>query len=252
VVPGIASRCQAPGAPRADPPPAFGVCQAWSVAVLFCDLDDTLIDRAAGFRSWATAFLERHDVSAERSGEVAWLAAEDRDGSRPRDELLEAARARYAITQPVESLVRTYRGEFPSYIPLPAPATLAALELARRQGWKTALVTNGTADQQAKIAHAGLAGYLDACVISAVAGCRKPDPEIFRIAAARCGGTLDGGWMVGDSADADVAGALASGVRSVWIDRGRPWPERTFAPTLSAATFAAAVDAIVAARVTGP
>ncbi|WP_240971845.1 MULTISPECIES: HAD family hydrolase [unclassified Microbispora] len=30
-----------------------------------------------------------------------------------------------------------------------------------------------------------------------------------------------GGWMIGDSLVADIAGGRAAGLRTVWIDRGR-------------------------------
>ncbi|GAA2731322.1 HAD hydrolase-like protein [Actinocorallia aurantiaca] len=34
----------------------------------------------------------------------------------------------------------------------------------------------------------------------------------------------DGGWMVGDSATADITGGRTAGLKTCWISRGRPWP----------------------------
>jgi FMN phosphatase YigB (HAD superfamily) len=47
---------------------------------------------------------------------------------------------------------------------------------------------------------------------------------IFAVAAHRCGTTLSGGgWMIGDSPTADVAGGAGAGLSTIWISRGRPW-----------------------------
>lgn len=95
------------------------------------------------------------------------------------------------------------------------------------------------------MARAGLDGLIDACCVSELVGHRKPDPAISRIAADRCGDRIDGSWVIGDSPQADIGGAVAAGIDSVWIARGRRWSQPAFAPTLQAAGFAQAVDAIL-------
>ncbi|MFJ8826807.1 HAD hydrolase-like protein [Streptomyces sp. NPDC102467] len=47
--------------------------------------------------------------------------------------------------------------------------------------------------------------------------------------------------MVGDSAAADVGGALKLGLRTAWVTRGRPWTEPAFAPTHLAPDTASAI-----------
>ncbi|MGV9376512.1 HAD family hydrolase [Nonomuraea sp. NPDC003707] len=50
---------------------------------------------------------------------------------------------------------------------------------------------------------------------------RKPEVDLFRIAAQRCGGTLGkGGWMIGDNLIADIQGGQMAGLRTIWINRG--------------------------------
>lgn len=111
------------------------------------------------------------------------------------------------------------------------------------------VVTNGVAHQQeAKIRMTGLDRYLADWVISGDVGVRKPDPEIFEIAAERARVRLGGGWMVGDSPEADIHGASALGLRTVWLHRGRPWTERRFSPTRTADGPIAALAAVMAAR----
>jgi FMN phosphatase YigB (HAD superfamily) len=194
--------------------------------VLFVDLDNTLVDRTAGFRAWAAATLPDADP--------AWLDAEDRDGFQPREEFFTAVKARYGLAGSIESLVDAYRRDQPAFVPPPPAETLAALTAVRAAGWKIAIVTNGATAQQTRVA-APLLPYVDAVCISEQVGVRKPDPEIFRIAARMCGEPHVSGWMIGDSPQADIGGAVAAGLCSVWIDRGREWSEPDFAPTVIAA-----------------
>ncbi|MGI5162240.1 HAD family hydrolase [Microbispora sp. CA-102843] len=103
-----------------------------------------------------------------------------------------------------------------------SPSTAGVL---RASGWRVAIVTNGTADNQlGKIRQTGLAEVVDAYALSGLEGIRKPDVGLFEIAAKRCGVALaEGGWMIGDNLTADIAGGRAAGLRTIWIDRGI-WP----------------------------
>jgi putative hydrolase of the HAD superfamily len=110
------------------------------------------------------------------------------------------------------------------------------------------VVTNGTVPQQEhKLRHTGLDREVAGWVISEGAGIRKPDPEIFRLAAAKAGQPLDGAWMIGDSAEADISGARLAGIEAVWLHRGRRWPLTDFQPGHMAGSFAGAVDIVLGA-----
>jgi putative hydrolase of the HAD superfamily len=205
-------------------------------------LDNTLVDRAEGFRLWAQRFV------AERSldlAELPWLEAADGDGFKPRAEFFAEVSERYAISEPIADLVAAYRIDYPQCIPAPSEETRAALLGLRTLGWKIGIVTNGSPTQEAKITGTGLDQLVDGWVISEVVGVRKPEPAIFRTAAEICGCPLRGGWLVGDSAEADIAGAAASELSSAWISRGRTWTEPAYSPTLIAGSVAEAVSAIL-------
>lgn len=90
------------------------------------------------------------------------------------------------------------------------------------------IVTNGVPDlQQMKIDHCGVRHLFQAAVISGGIDCGKPDPGIFRHICAELGVELHECVMIGDNPARDVAGAIASGMRSVWVSRGgRPRDER--------------------------
>ena len=65
----------------------------------------------------------------------------------------------------------------------------------------------------------GLDGLLDGTVTSAEAGSRKPDPGIFGAALELAGCEPSEALHVGDTAEEDVAGARAAGIRPLLIDR---------------------------------
>jgi putative hydrolase of the HAD superfamily len=90
-----------------------------------------------------------------------------------------------------------------------------------------ALVTNGASClQREKFAASGLSDYFDVVVVSAEFGVGKPDPSIFRHALSRLGSNAERAVMVGDSLSRDVDGAIAAGLRAVWLNRlGSPRPD---------------------------
>lgn len=99
---------------------------------------------------------------------------------------------------------------------------------------------------------AGLRERLDALAISHDLGVRKPRPEIFAAALDALGVSPAEAIHVGDSLDADVLGAAAAGLRTVWITRCLADPAAARARTPAARpdwTVAdlAEVEAIVAA-----
>ncbi|WP_280666346.1 MULTISPECIES: HAD family hydrolase [unclassified Kitasatospora] len=217
--------------------------------LLLLDLDNTLLPRDSAFQAWAKGFLSEYKLPPT---EVDWLSTIDGGGYVPRSTVLGAAKRRYGLDLSMEFLLAHYRRGINSHIACPS-SHIEALSSARTAGWMLAIVSNGgTGPQLEKIRRTGLAALVDAWVVSEEAGCAKPDPLIFEIAAQRCGISLSTDWtaqtwMVGDHAPADIAGAAAAGIRNVWLHHGRPWPELGYRPTLSARDVPEAVRMILAA-----
>jgi putative hydrolase of the HAD superfamily len=161
--------------------------------------------------------------------------------------LVEAITARYGPRVPVEAVRALTDFGAADRVAL-TPATAAALAAARDAGWRLAIVTNGRGPQQlAKIRNTGLDALVDGWAISADLGLEKPDPQIFATAADLAGASLDGAWMIGDSAAHDIAGAHGLGLRSVWVGTG-DWPaELAFRPTHTAPDAATAIGYVLAA-----
>lgn len=210
--------------------------------LLLVDLDNTLVNRASAFNLWAADFVRSLGGS---DSEAAWLVAADRDGYEPRESLARAIKERFETDLDVGALVNTLLYDHVGLMAID-PVTTDALRRARNSGWRIGVVTNGTTAQQTlKIQTVGLEPYVDAVVISEAEHVKKPDPEIFHIAARRLGAELAGGWMVGDHPAADIAGGRTAGLKTGWVTRGREWPDDIAAPDLSAGTAAEVIDAVV-------
>ncbi|WP_326645076.1 HAD family hydrolase [Streptosporangium sp. NBC_01755] len=181
------------------------------------DLDNTLVNLDEAFQVWAEDFAEEHNLESEAAG---WLLSLDRVGYPHREAFFTKVRDRFALPESVDELWSRYRQRMP-YLVHCRPEVMDGLSRLRASGWRVAIVTNGTADNQlGKIQRTGLAEAVDAYALSGVDGIRKPDIGLFEVAAQRCGMTLEGGgWMVGDNLVADIGGGQAAGLRTIWIDR---------------------------------
>jgi len=86
--------------------------------------------------------------------------------------------------------------------------------------YKLGLITNGPSEiQRAKIVQFDLARWFTVIVVSEEFGVAKPDPAIFLHAANELASDPADCVMIGDNPDADIRGAQAAGMRSVWIQR---------------------------------
>lgn len=214
------------------------------MSVFLVDLDDTLIDRKAAFAAWASAFVDEHRLP---SGSLEWLLENDFGRGRVTVEgFFNWVASRYRLPFTRDQLLANFLEEFVNYFPLLGAETSAALTRLRARGWKIAIVTNGsTRLQRRKLEVTGVLSLVDAWCISEEAGVRKPEPAIFELAARRCGTNLIGGWMVGDSPAADVAGGQAAGLKTAWIRRGRVWPGDDPMPDLLVDTVAEAAGFVL-------
>jgi HAD superfamily hydrolase (TIGR01549 family) len=159
---------------------------------------------------------------AERAfaAEVAYYLEHQLEGSGPQE--LEDLRRRCAAV--VAEVAGTDEGR--AYDALMGSLRFEAYEDAgpalgelRAMGLRVVVVSNWDASLPQVLADVGLAPVLDGIVVSAVVGAAKPDPRIFQAALARAGCDADGALHVGDSAEHDLRGAGAAGIRAVLLDR---------------------------------
>ena len=99
----------------------------------------------------------------------------------------------------------------------PYPDTAAVLAGLRRQGIRTAVVSNIAFDVRPAFTRLGVADDVDEFVLSFEVGAVKPSAEIFQTAVQRVGVAAEEALMVGDSEEAD-GGAVAIGCRFALVD----------------------------------
>ena len=99
------------------------------------------------------------------------------------------------------------------------------LNTIRGQGWKIGVISNGqTHIQLRSLLALNLDRILDLYLISDSVGLRKPDPQIFLLAAKKLSVVPANCIFVGDSPEADIAGAQKVGMKTVWFPNGAQWP----------------------------
>jgi putative hydrolase of the HAD superfamily len=101
---------------------------------------------------------------------------------------------------------------------------VTALAGLRSRGLFLGVITNGAGDthpdsQRTKAESLQLLGRVDGFWVSDEMGYRKPDPWAFLPALQVVGASAEDCLFVGDSLEADIAGANAAGMRSALIMR---------------------------------
>ncbi|MFE9685209.1 HAD family hydrolase [Streptomyces sp. NPDC006285] len=212
--------------------------------LLLLDLDNTLIDRDGAFRDAVSAFLAEHRLP---EAELPWVMAVDAGGYAARHEVAAAMTDRYRGQVPATAVHALLDRGAAGRVVL-TDAARNALDKARTAGWTCVIVTNGrTAQQETKIRRTGLDRLVEGWVISEQVGCKKPEPEIFHAAARTVGMPLTGAWVIGDSAHADIAGANALALRSIWVANGQVWSQESYRPTHVAEDVGTAIDHVISA-----
>ena len=99
------------------------------------------------------------------------------------------------------------------------PDAVPALSALRDRDLRLVTVSNWDCSLPRVLDGCGLGDLLDGTITSAEVGARKPDPLIFERALELAGCEPEEALHVGDTAEEDVAGARAAGIRSLLIDR---------------------------------
>lgn len=94
------------------------------------------------------------------------------------------------------------------------------LDIAHAHGLPVALLTNSSdRDTRIKLEALGLTERLDLIVTTDTIGVGKPDPRVYVEVCRLVGVALGDAVCIGDSLEWDVHGAIAAGMRAVWLDR---------------------------------
>jgi putative hydrolase of the HAD superfamily len=113
------------------------------------------------------------------------------------------------------------------------PDVAPALRELRARGLRLVVVSNWDFSLHERLEETGVADLVDAAVASAELGHAKPDGAIFAHALALAGAEPGAALHAGDSPDADVAGALAAGLRAVLVARDSTPPAPAGVPVIA-------------------
>jgi putative hydrolase of the HAD superfamily len=95
---------------------------------------------------------------------------------------------------------------------------LPALDRLSAGGWRHILLSNHVPELRQIVEHLGLMARLSHFFNSAETGYEKPHPQAFRIALDTVG-LAEQVWMIGDTMEADIAGAQAAGLPAILVRR---------------------------------
>jgi putative hydrolase of the HAD superfamily len=202
-------------------------------AVIF-DLDDTLFDHTTSatrsVNAWVSELggtpsdelivewfkIERRCFDAFLSGEITH---QGQRRARLREFLplldLPVPGTDDELDKAFEPYLALYRGHWAAF-----DDARPALEVARSNGWRIGVLTNGsTVQQNAKVERIGLADLVDAVCTSQSLGYTKPAVQAYRLTCEALGVEPADTLMIGDNLDLDVLGARAAGLTAEHLDR---------------------------------
>jgi len=99
------------------------------------------------------------------------------------------------------------------------PDVMETLREIRASGLHVGVISNWDERLRPLLGELGVAVLLDSITISYEVGAEKPRPEIFRAALETAGVSVIEAIHIGDSADEDLRGAEAAGMKAVVLDR---------------------------------
>ncbi len=194
----------------------------------FFDVGDTLVEHWSppeDMRVHALAALRRE--FGERTWYQRFLEAEiePRGAADPLEQQTNRWYERWFADAGIECDIETDRLRAAVAVPIdlvsqPVPGAFEAIRWCKGSGLAVVVVTNtlsrGDDELLRDWRRMGLADAIDGVVSSHSVGWRKPHPAMFERALAIAGARPEEAFMVGDSLEADVAGAKRLGLRAIW------------------------------------
>lgn len=205
-----------------------------NAAVLF-DLDNTLFDHFHSVRSAIQAVRTDYPSLAERQ-DAGLIAIYNRCLQQAYDQYLRKEIsyeekdvhkirlffAELGLPEPNAEEVQRFRAKYDAAYMASRRATPGSVETLVRlkeHGYRLAIVSNGQIeDQRIKAEAIGVRVLVECLCTSEEAGKAKPDPQLFAIALDALGVSAGDSYMVGDSPESDVQGALNVGLHPILFD----------------------------------
>jgi putative hydrolase of the HAD superfamily len=202
-------------------------------AVIF-DLDNTLFDHTTSATNAVLAWVPELGGTPSDALVAEWFVIEDRNFNqwlsgvvthqgqrrgRLRDFLPLIGHPVPALDDELDQIytgfLRHYEASWAAY-----PDARPALEVARSNGWRIGVLTNGSTTQQnAKLSAIRLADLVDVVCTSESLGVSKPDPQAYVQTCTALGVEPADTMMIGDNLELDVLAARQAGLTAHHLDR---------------------------------
>ena len=202
--------------------------------ILLIDADDTLFDFKRSERESIIATAKKVGAADPEGAadiftlinKACWLDVEK--GIRTREQIavdrFRELKSRLSLDADAETINEYYKAQMRGSHHL-LPGAGKFLRDLKLRGHSLYLITNGVeATQKSRLEGSGIFGFFDGVFISEAMGCRKPEREFFELVGrqikhfdpADC-------YVIGDSLTADIKGANAAGLKSIWFNpTGKP------------------------------
>jgi putative hydrolase of the HAD superfamily len=166
---------------------------------------------ADGFvRLWLDTFNERATGVFPSPDTVIEHICEKLGISAKVPQIQQAARIRYEFTR------RALRSR---------PDAVSVLSCLKSQGYKTALISDCSAETPAAWKDTPLAPLIDVAVLSCLVGLKKPDPRIYLKTAQELGVEPQTCLYVGDGSSGELTGAAQVGMHPVLLNLSEDNPD---------------------------
>lgn len=222
---------------------------------LFIDLDDTLWDTFHNNKRALSLLYKRHNWGVHYHSFESYFALymphcdqlwyQYRLGQITKQSLT-IARLAYPLhlagMQVTAEEMLALNEEFMDLVREQTGVVEGAIEMLQslKPHFKLYIITNGwTEVQSAKLTKSGLAPYIDATFISEQIGCHKPDERFFHTVLTTTNSKKDESMVIGDSWHADIAGASAYGLPTIWYNPHQdPFPATVTPQPISVTSLA--------------
>jgi len=97
--------------------------------------------------------------------------------------------------------------------------TVQTLTQWQQNGVELGIISNFDSRIHRVLLALGLSSFFDSITISTEVGAAKPDATIFKVALAKHNCSPHLAWHIGDSIKDDYEGAIAAGLKGIWLER---------------------------------
>ena len=195
---------------------------------IFFDLDHTLWDFEANSFATFNQILSEHNFPFETAtfmeayspiNHAFWKLYRENKITTEELRFIRLQKTFEAIKQPQNaSMINTLSNAYINQLSTHTHIFEGTIELLEylKPNYRLHIITNGFENvQQKKMANAGLAPYFDVVLTAEKAGVKKPHAVIFEQALSMAQTSASKSLMIGDSYEADIAGAIALGMQAI-------------------------------------